>query len=53
MDPTLAGRMSLSRFGQGIEWIEGLHKEQWIGYLICQTATLNGFTQLKELGFLY
>ncbi|KAG5374248.1 hypothetical protein IGI04_042430 [Brassica rapa subsp. trilocularis] len=28
MDPALAGRMSLSRFGQGMEWIEGLHKEQ-------------------------
>ena len=52
MDPALAGCMSLSRFGQGMEWIEGLHKEQWIGSLICQTASLNGFTQLKDLGFL-
>ncbi|CAN7093048.1 unnamed protein product, partial [Brassica rapa subsp. narinosa] len=52
MDPALAGHMSLSRFGQGMEWIEGLHKEQWIGYLICHTAALNGFAQLKALGFL-
>ena len=43
MDPALAGRMSLSRFGQGMEWI---------GSLICPTAALNGFTQLKDLGFL-
>ena len=41
MDPALAGRMSLSRFGQGMEWIEGRHKEQWIGSLICHTAALN------------
>ena len=52
MDPALAGRMSLSRFGQGMEWIEGRHKEQWIGSLICHTAALNGFAQLKDLGFL-
>ncbi|KAG5374258.1 hypothetical protein IGI04_042422 [Brassica rapa subsp. trilocularis] len=41
MDPALAGRMSLSRFGQGMEWIEGRHKDQWIGSLICHTAALN------------
>lgn len=41
MDPVLAGRMSLSRFGQGMEWIEGRHKEQWFGSLICHTAALN------------
>ncbi|CAG7862971.1 unnamed protein product [Brassica rapa] len=52
MDPALAGRMSLSRFGQGMEWIDGRHKEQWIGSLICHTAALNGFAQLKDLGFL-
>ncbi|KAF2543186.1 hypothetical protein F2Q68_00031112 [Brassica cretica] len=38
------------KIGQGMEWIEGLHKEQWIGSLICQTAALNSFTQLKDLG---
>ena len=38
--------------GQVMEWIDGLHKEQWIGSLICQTAALNSFTQLKDLGFL-
>ncbi|KAG5402639.1 hypothetical protein IGI04_008758 [Brassica rapa subsp. trilocularis] len=52
MDPALAGRMSLSRFGQGMEWIDGRHKEQWISSLICHTAALNGFAQLKDLGFL-
>ena len=40
------------KIGQGMEWIDGLHKEQWIGSLICQTAALNSFTQLKDLGFL-
>ncbi|CAF2098458.1 unnamed protein product [Brassica rapa subsp. narinosa] len=51
MDPALAGRMSLSRFGQGMEWIDGRHKEQWIGSLICHTAALNGFAQLKAKTF--
>ncbi|KAG5384923.1 hypothetical protein IGI04_036393 [Brassica rapa subsp. trilocularis] len=37
---------------QGMEWIDGLHKEQWIGSLICQAAALKSFTQLKDLGFL-
>ncbi|KAF3585952.1 hypothetical protein F2Q69_00027459 [Brassica cretica] len=39
------------KIGREINWIEGLHKEQWIGSLICQAAALNGFTQLKDLGF--
>ena len=52
MYPALAGRMSLSRSDKGMEWIDGLHKEQWIGSLICQTAALNSFTQLKDLVFL-
>ncbi|CAN7022768.1 unnamed protein product, partial [Brassica rapa subsp. trilocularis] len=41
MVPTLAGRMSLSRFGQGMGSIDGRHKEQWIGSLISHTAALN------------
>ncbi|KAG5384454.1 hypothetical protein IGI04_019970 [Brassica rapa subsp. trilocularis] len=40
------------KIGQGMGWIEGLHKEQWIGSLICQTAALNSFSQLKDLGSL-
>ena len=40
------------KIGQGMEWIERLHKEQWTASLICQTAALNSFTQLKNLGFL-
>ena len=41
MDPALVGCVSLSRFRQGMEWIDGRHKEQWIGSLICHTAALN------------
>ena len=40
------------KIGREMNWIEGLHKEQWIGSLICQAAALNGFTQMKDLGFL-
>ncbi|CAG7875861.1 unnamed protein product [Brassica rapa] len=41
MVPALVGRVSLSRFREGMEWIDGRHKEQWIGSLICHTAALN------------
>ena len=40
------------KIGQEMGWIEGLHKEQWIGSLICRTAALNSFSRLKDLGFL-
>ncbi|KAF3579729.1 hypothetical protein DY000_02034824 [Brassica cretica] len=38
------------KIGREMNWIEGLHKEQWIGSLICQAAALNGFSQMKDLG---
>ncbi|KAG5397633.1 hypothetical protein IGI04_019447 [Brassica rapa subsp. trilocularis] len=41
MAPALVGRVSLSRFREGMEWIDGRHKEQWIGSLICHAAALN------------